>query len=680
MLRAQAPLSTQGPDTTATQERRLHELTVTSHRSEQRLQEVQIGAEAVNIRELTSIPQLFGERDVIRSLQWLPGVKAESDASSSFQVRGGTSTQNLVQLDEAPVYNLGHLAGLFSAINDEALGSATLYKGLIPAQFGGASAAVLNITGRAARQDAWHGMASVGLLAAKAAVEGPVSQKLSLLLTARRSYMDAFLKLVPDYQNNILYFYDINARLHYAPDSRNAFDLSLFMGRDHTELEDMLDMGWRNRTASLFWTHQLRDSASSKTTLLYSAYDSDNAMDLLDLKASFGGYIHQGGMRQQFQWRLSRSQFNAGFHSLLMSVQSAEWKNVASHEREVRHAWDNALWFHVIQPIGERLTVAAGLRLSAFAAMGGSLYYDINERGTIIRLYNRPRWEAVKTHWTLEPRLSLNYSLSPTLNLKAGYSRTSQNLHALRGQTLSTPFDRYIPSSNLLRPQLSDQVSLGLFGMMPRHQLDFSIEGYYRHTRNLLDYRDGSGFTSEIELERLVLAGKGQGYGVELCLRRPVGRLTGWAAYTLSWSRAKIPGINQGRWYDANNDRRHDVNLMASYRLTDHWNISAAWVYNSGQAFTAPSGKYAIEDNYIYYYAERNGYRAPDYHRLDVSATWTRPMRRATSELTFSIYNLYNHYNPFLINFEDSENGARTLAVQYSLFGILPSVAWTIRF
>jgi hypothetical protein len=250
----------------------------------------------------------------------------------------------------------------------------------------------------------------------------------------------------------------------------------------------------------------------------------------------------------------------------------------------------------------------------------------------------------------------------------------------LRGQELSTPFDRYITSSNLLRPQVADQVSLGLFGTTEEQDYDFSLEGYYRHINNIQDYRDGKNFASEIELERLVLAGQGRGYGAELCLRKHTGRLTGWAAYTLSWSRAKIPGINGGRWYDANNDRRHDIDLMGTYRLSQRWTFSAAWMYNSGQAFTAPSAKYVIEDNYIYYYAERNSYRTPAYHRLDVSATWAHQQGQCHHELAFSIYNLYNRHNPFLIHFEDSENGARSRAVQYSLFGILPSVAYTLRF
>ena len=327
------------------------------------------------------------------------------------------------------------------------------------------------------------------------------------------------------------------------------------------------------------------------------------------------------------------------------------------------------------------LTASAGVRFNAFSPLGGSLYYDIAPDGSIDWYYNYKKNQIVKTHTVWEPRASLNYAISPFLSLKAAYARTSQNIHALRNQSTSTPFDRYTISSNIVEPEIADQVSAGLFAMTPDETYDFSVEGYYRKIKNVLDYRDGKTFRSEIEIERLVLPGEGKAYGVELLARKNSGRLTGWLAYTLSWSRTRIDGINGGQWYDANNDRRHDINIVAMYRLSKRWTLNAAWVFNSGQAFTAPSGKYQVIDNWIYYYSERNGYRAPDYRRLDVSAVLkNRGGRSVKTEWVFGIYNIYNRYNPFLINFEDSQNGARTKAKQYSLFGIVPSVSFNVRF
>ena len=659
----------------------LDEVVVKSNSARQRLRQIQTGAEQVQLKDLTSSPQLFGEHDIMRSMQLLTGVKSESDASSSFQVRGGTSAQNQILIDIAPVYNVGHLAGLFSAFNSDALVSATLYKGLLPAQYGGASSAVLDIVGKTGNKSEYHGGASIGLLSAKGTIEGPiVKNKAAFLVTARRSYMDMFLKLSPDFKGNTLYFYDINAKADWTVDENNQLFLSFFTGNDRTALEDLVDIRWNNLSTSLKWLHHFGSNAYSQSTAYYSGYQTDNGIDFLGLNIWFSGHIRQTGFRQDFHINLDKYKIDAGLQTALFNVKSAEWTQVTLHEKEQRRAWDNAFWLNVSAPIADKLDVSAGLRVSAFSPLGGSLYYDLEENGDISWYYNYGKNQVVKTHTVLEPRLSVNYQLSPVTSLKFGYTRTSQNVHALRNQSTATPFDRYTMSSNIVKPEVADQMSAGFFMMTPEQDYDFSAEVYYRHINNVLDYRDGKSFASEIEIERLMLAGKGKGYGIELSARKNNGRLTGWIGYTLSWSKTKIDGINQGRWYDANNDRRHDINIVAMYRLNKRWNLSASWVYNSGQAFTAPSGKYMIEDNWIYYYTERNGYRAPASHHLDVSAVWSKKYRNRTHQLVFGIYNLYNRYNPFLINFEDGDYGAGTKAKQYSLFGIVPSVSFNVNF
>ena len=667
------------PDTL--RQEQLDEVVVKSNSARQRLRQIQTGAEQVHLKDLTNSPQLFGEHDIMRSMQLLTGVKSESDASSSFQVRGGTSAQNQILVDIAPVYNVGHLAGLFSAFNSDALVSATLYKGLLPAQYGGASSAVLDIIGKTGNKSEYHGGASIGLLSAKGTIEGPiVKNKAAFLVTARRSYMDMFLKLSPDFKGNTLYFYDINAKADWTINENNQLFLSFFTGHDRTALEDMVDIRWNNLSTSLKWLHHLGSNAYAQSTAYYSGYQTDNGIDFLGMNIWFSGHIRQTGFRQDFHANLGKYRLDAGLQTALLNVKSAEWKQVSLHEKEQRRAWDNAFWLNLMVPITQKLDVSAGLRVSAFSPLGGSLYYDLEDNGDIAWYYNYGKNQIVKTHTVLEPRLSVNYQLSPVASLKFGYTRTSQNVHALRNQSTATPFDRYTMSSNIVKPEVADQVSAGLFMMTPNQDYDFSAEVYYRHINNVLDYRDGKSFASEIEIERLMLAGKGKGYGIELSARKNNGRLTGWIGYTLSWSKTKIDGINQGRWYDANNDRRHDINIVAMYHLNKRWNLSASWVYNSGQAFTAPSGKYMIEDNWIYYYTERNGYRAPASHHLDVSAVWSKKYRNRTHQLVFGIYNLYNRYNPFLINFEDGEYGAGTKAKQYSLFGIVPSVSFNINF
>jgi len=674
------PLIVVAQDSLEVGTRLLDEVVVSSDAARQRVSAVQIGAEQIVVEHLTSMPVLLGEADLMRSLQLLPGVKAESDASSNFQVRGGTSAQNSILYDDVPVYNVGHLAGLFSAFNADALATATLYKGFVPAQFGGASSAVLDVVGRVARREN-HGSLSVGLLSTKVSLDVPAAQgKLGVLLNARRSYADLFLKLSDDFRGNSLYFYDTNLKVDFRADERNELNMSLFLSHDKTGVKDLVDMRWTNTAGSLAWLHRLGGRSTSQTTLLASSYETDNGVDLLGMNISYKGHIRHMGLQQNFRFFANRQEFNIGAQTMLTDVKSAEWTRVARHEKEQRKAWDNAAWVNWQTEFSSSLAFSVGMRFTAFSALGGPYYYEIDERGNITWLYRRKKNRPVKTYLTVEPRISMVWKASELLSLKAGYSRTSQNIHALRNQSTSTPFDRYAISSNIIKPELADHMSMGVFYMVPSGMYDFSVEGYYRHVNNVLDYRDGISFGSTIEIERLVLAGEGRGYGLELSIHKNNGRLKGWLSYTLAWSHTRIDGINRGRWYDANNDRRHDINVVINYRLTPSWMLNGVWVFNSGQAFTAPSAKYEIIDNYIYYYAERNGYRAPDYHRLDVSATWTkRTTKGRTREWVFGIYNMYNRYNPYLIRFEDSTSGRRTKATQYSLFGIVPSVSFNYK-
>ena len=546
----------------------LDEVVVTSASARQRLQNVQTGAEVLQLEDLTSTPQLFGEADIMRSIQLLPGVKAESDGSSSFQVRGGTSAQNQVLFDLAPVYNVGHLGGLFSAFNDDALASATLYKGLLPAQYGGASSAVLDITGRTGDKSEWHAGATVGLLSAKGTVEGPlVKDKLSVLVTARRTYMDMFLKASNDFRNNTLYFYDVNAKMDWVVDKRNQLFFTFFTSHDRISVDKMTDIRWNNMTGSIRWLHRFRGDSHAQTTAYISNYLTDNGVDFLNFNLWYKGHIRQMSLRQDFHVSLGSHQLKTGLQTSLYNVKSAEWQVLNKYDNEQRRAWENTAWVNGTFRLGDNLQASVGLRLNTFSPLGGSLYYDIEDNGEIGWYYNYGKNEIVKTHLTLEPRASISWQPTVLTSVKLGYARTSQNLHALRNQSTSTPFDRYAISSNIVDPEIADQWSGGFYVMTPEQDYDLSLEAYYRKIQNVLDYRDGKSFSSEIEIERLTLSGEGKSYGVELCLRKNVGRLTGWLAYTLSWSRTRIDGINGGQWYDANNDRRHDINIVGMYRL-----------------------------------------------------------------------------------------------------------------
>jgi hypothetical protein len=672
-------------DTTSrfNQVQQLNEVVVSSRSAKQRLNNVQIGQEKIQLSDLVKVPSLLGERDIFKSLQLLPGIKAESEASSGFQVRGGTSAQNAVLLDNTTIYQAGHLMGMFSSFNDEALTNAVLSKGMIPAQYGDATSSVLTVSTKSGDMNDYHFGGSLGLLSAKVFAEGPlVKDKASFLVTARRSYADLFLKLSHDYKNSSLYFYDINAKIDWQANAKDRLSLAIFNGKDVMAVQNLSHINWMNTSLNLRWMHSYSDKLLSKTSLYYSNYKSFMEIDGFGLDFDENGFIRHYGLNHTLQWfPMENLQWNMGLQSALIHLRSADWNVGNTHQNEERKAWENAIWMNGIWSPCSQLSFSSGLRLNLFTVLGGSPYYELDADGNILSTHFSSSGKFVKTYTTLEPRLSVNYKLTSSQSLKLGYTLSTQQIRAVRTSSWSMPFDRYTMSSNIIKPEMAQQVSLGYTRLLQHGAYDFSLEGYYKDVDHVYDYRDGKSFNSEIEIERLLLEGRSHAYGVELGLHKNTGRFTGWLSYTLSWVENKIDGINDGRWYTANNDRRHDLSVVAMYKLTDKWDLSASWKYNSGQALTAPSAKYKINDEYVYYYSERNGYRSPSYHRLDLGANYTVKKAKYTSTWSFSIYNAYNRRNPFIVGFEnDSRTASGIQAYQFSLFGIIPSVAYSIKF
>ena len=659
----------------------LQEVTVTSRSAQKRMDEVQIGVENIEVAKLAQMPSLFGEKDIIKGIQLLPGVKSENEASGGYQVRGGKAAQNLILLDGATVYNAGHLMGLFSTFNDDALMSASLYKGLLPAQLGGGTASVFDINTRSGSLTDYHYGGTIGLLSAKVVAEGPIKEgRSSFLVAGRRSYLDLFLKATDDYRNNTLHFYDVNLRLNFRLTDKDVLSLSFFRGRDNMGLEDMMRMEWGNTTATANWLHTFGDRHYANTQLIYSDFLSDVGIDVLNIYYTMRGFIRHTTLRHQQTASVGKHRLVYGLESIYLQLQSAEWDINLLHQREKRNAWTNALWLNDDWQLAPQWQLSAGLRLRTFSVLGGAPYYQIDGSGNITETLHPEGF--VKTYADVEPRLSMKFTLTSQHSLKAGYSRTSQDIHAVSGMSMSMPFDRYTMTSNIVRPEEADQVAVGWMGMTTAGDYDCTVEGYYKNIRHVYDYRDGKSFYSEIEIERLLLGGKGRAYGVEFCARKNQGRLTGWLSYTLSWSENKIEGINGGQWYTASNDRRHDLALVGICRLSSTWELSGVWRYNTGQALTAPSAKYDVDGTTYYYYNERNGYRAPAYHRLDLSANYTKKLSRGFTRIwSFGIYNAYNRYNPFTIRFKnDTDSPTGTICEQTSLFGIVPSVSFTLKY
>ena len=635
-------------------QQKLKEVVVTSSQSaSKRMNEVQIGVEKIDISKMTQIPTLFGEKDILKSIQMLPGVKAESEGSCGFMVRGGTAAQNLVMIDNAPIYNPGHFIGLFSAFNDEAMQTASLYKGQIPAMFGGATSSVLDVATKAGDMSDWHAGVSIGLLASKVEVDGPiVKDKVSMLFSARRSYLDLFLKLSEKYRENTMNFYDVNFRTDFDLSSANKLFLSFYKGKDNMEIEDLAEMRWGNMAVSGGWKYMFSEKLCFNTTLSFNRYKSRVGFSATHLDAKMDGHIEQTILKENIDWRPSANHaVSIGAQASYDDVISADWQYLTIHEKEQRYGTEIACWLNDDWKVAKWLEMSLGLRYNNF-----------------------------KNYDFIEPRASLKFNFNDLHCIKGGYSRTTQNIHAIRSSSTSMPMDRYTLSTDYIKPEKADQVSLGYFGMTKEGDYDFSIEGYYKWVRDIYDYKDGKNFESDIDIESIILGGKGRAYGMELSAHKNNGRLTGWLSYTLSWSENKIDGINGNQWYTANNDRRHDVNIVGMYQLNDFWNVSASFVFNSGQALTAPSAKYQIDGNTVYYYAERNGYRAPSSHHLDLGATYTKKLSHCERKWAFGIYNIYNRENPYVITFSEDDNSASgTKATQTALFGAIPFVSFSLK-
>ena len=665
------------PVDTTTSSEELTELVVTGNSARQRLQNGRIGAERLELTKFASLPGFGGENDIIKALALLPGVRSEGDAGGGFEVRGGNASQNHILLDGISLYNPSHLMGIFSTFNDNAISGATLFKGPIPAGFGGASSAVLETTLAPGDMQDFHASLSVGILAAKLKAEGPiVKDKLSFAVTARRSYVDAFLKLVPQYRSTIMNFYDVTAKLRFQPNSQHIVDGSFFLSHDNLAISKLMGLYWGNLGGAINWTARTNGIASFTTGIAMTHFEPKMSADIMDMDQTMWTYIHNYAVNEKMRLSFSENHsLETGVRSDLTRVKSAEWNVNNQQEREIRSLIENSVWADYTGSFFNCLELTAGARLNVSSVLSSPKWHRY-----LSILGNEVQFRS-KTYVTAEPRLNLKYTLSPLHNLKAGYGISSQNLHCSRSSATSFPFDRYALTSAEVKPELSTLYAVGYNGMTADGMFDWSVEGYYRGIRNVYDFKDGRGMMSDISLESLILRGKGRSYGVEFMVRKNSGKLTGWISYTISRTQTKIAGINDGEWYNATNDRRHDFSATAIYRFNDRWSASGCWIYLSGQPLTAPDVKYEIAGETCYFYSRRNGYLTPSTHRLDLSAKYTHKGRRFTYEWAFGLYNVYFRYNPYVVYFTDApENPSGTKAVVSTILPILPSISYTLKF
>lgn len=667
----------------------LNEVVISGNRNDEHVRSAKMGVEKLSMKEISHVPVIFGERDLMKVVQLLPGVKSAGEGNSGFYVRGGAADQNLILLDEAIIYNPSHLLGFFSTFNSDAIKEVTLYKGNTPAQYGSRLSSVMDVRMNDGNNQKLSVNGGIGLIASRLTVEGPiVKNKGSFLISARRTYADLFLKLSSDTMVNrsALYFYDINLKANYQLGERDRIYLSGYIGQDRLALGDLFGINWGNKTATLRWNHQFNPKLFSNTSLIYSDYKYDiNLNSSATFKGQINSQIKDWNFKEEFSYYANaRNTWRIGLNTVYHTIKPGEYSgDLTLADQPYTFSLENALYLANEWKVSEQLKVEYGLRTSAFSVLGGDYnFYTLNAAGGIESTMNYPKNKIVKTYLNLEPRLSAALKLNETSSLKAGYSRNTQPLHQLSNSAVTSPTDKWVATNNIIKPELADQVSLGFFRNLNNNNYEFSVETYYKKMQNQVDYRDGANVRSNDPIEPQLLFGKGRAYGLELLLRKKTGRFTGWLGYTLSRTEKQIDGINDSEWYVARQDRTHDISVVGMYDLNKKWSFSATFVYYTGNAVTFPSGKYYVDNQVVFLYTKRNAYRMPAYHRLDLNAIWKLKERKNfSSELVLGIYNAYGRDNAYAITFRDNpEDRTRTQALQTSLFRFVPSVSYNFKF
>ncbi len=669
----------------------IEEIVISGRPKNKNVTDPQMGVLNFTMDEIKNVPVLFGERDILKTIQMLPGVAKGGEGSSNFYVRGGGGDQNLILLDEATVYNASHLLGFFSTFNSDAIKDVELYKGGIPAQFGGRISSVMDIHMVDGNNKKFAAEGGVGLIASRLKLEGPlVKDKSSFMLSGRRTYADMFLKLSPEDNVNQskLYFYDLNAKVNYKLNDRSTIYLSGYFGKDDLGYSDLFSFDWGNATATGRWNYIINEKLFSNTSLIYSDFTYNVNVNNDQSDFVIASKIKNFNLKQDFSYyRNNNNTMKFGFNLLRQEVSPASLNATAnsavnSINIESRHGIEAAAYAsHEWKP-ANWLSVIYGVRLTDFMVQGPGTFYNYDSDGSPISAQEYGS-KVIKHHLNVEPRLSMSLILDQSQSIKASYNRVVQNLHQLTNTTSSLPTDQYVLSSVNIKPQYADQVALGYFRNFGDNVYEFSVESYYKHMGNQIDFRNGADLQANRFLEGELLYGKGRSYGLEWYLRKTKGRLNGWLSYTLGKSERQFEQLNDGQWFNARQDRTHDISLVGLYNLTKKWTLGATFVYYTGNAITFPSGKYQVDGRTMFYYTERNGYRMPDYHRLDLSATYEpQPTnKRFTSSWSFGLYNAYNRKNAYIIDFRENENNANiTEAYRIALFGVIPSVTWNFKF
>jgi len=669
----------------------LQEVVVSAGKRNSNITQSLMGVQKLSTNEIKNVPVLFGEKDILKTIQLLPGIQSAGDGNSGFFVRGGSADQNLILLDEATVYNPSHLLGFFSTFNSDAIKDVTVYKGGMPAQYGGRLSSVLDVKMNDGNDQKYGVSGGLGLIASHINVEGPiVKNRGSFDISARRTYADLFLKLSKDttIKHSTLYFYDINAKADYSLGDNDKVYFSGYLGQDKLGVQDQFGINWGNSTATLRWNHIFSNRLFSNTSLIYSNYEYNIGVSSNNDNVTIASRIVDGHFKEDFQYYAGpSSKLDFGIdvihHTLSPGViNSSESSSFNSLDLQKKYSLESAAYISHEWSPSPNWNFTYGLRLTVFNVLGPGDFYTYNQAGEAVDTAAYRSGQIVKTFVKPEPRFSTSYQLNSVSSLKLAYSRNVQNLHLLSNSTSSNPTDLWIPSSNNVLPEIADQVSLGYYRNFHNNGYEFSSEVYYKNLQNQIDYKNGAQLIANENVESQLLFGSGRAYGLELYLKKKYGKLTGWVSYTLSRSELKIPGINNDTYFPSRQDEPQNISIVGMYKAGKKWTLSATWVYNTGYPVSWPSGKYDVNGQPVYLYTQRNDYRMPAYHRLDLGATvLAKKTAKFESSWTFSVYNAYDRQNAYTITFRQSKtNPDQTEAVRTTLFGIIPSVTYNFKF
>jgi hypothetical protein len=693
------------------EEMSLDEIIIMERRPDEQVKNLETGKATIPMETIRNIPALFGEVDLLRSLQLLPGVQTAGEGTTGLFVRGGSNDQNLIQIDGAPVYNASHFFGFFSVFNPDALDQVELYKGNMPASFGGRLSSLIDVSLKEGNNEQIHGEGGIGSISSRLTINGPLfSDKSTFVVSARRTYADVFLKLSrnEDLQNNKLNFHDLSGKFAFLLGEKNKLTISTYQGADFLGLDESFGLGWMNWVSSAQWNRNISEKAFFDLQAYHSKYNYRVEFDDPDNGFEWNNKLSETGVKGQ--WTLLKGeslQTYWGFHSQYyhfapIELLPAANSNILPISTNPKNGVLNNLFAGMTYEISPKLSTEAGLRWGFYNQVGKGVDYiystESPERSEdITDSVNYNTLENIKFYQGLEPRIAFRYLINDQFSIKTAYNRNFQYVQIASNSSAGLPIDRWILAGTYVPPIRADQVSVGLFHNFDNNRWEFSVEGYYKDFRNIIDLKNGANVLFNDNVETEILTGNGWAYGAEFLLRKNIGKTTGWLAYTWSRTWRKIEGISEGRAYNPRYDRPHDVTMVLNHEFTPSWSAGLTFVYTTGQAVSFPIGTYVADNQILPLYSDlRNEDRYPNYHRMDFSVTWKNPDkgRKWRGSWNFSVYNLYGRKNPFSyefreiynddINYDQETDGpivsSRPGTVMTYLFTFLPSITYNFQF